>query len=468
MYCRKCGTKLKEEALFCHNCGMKIASEYVEQQVKINTGNTPGTVPGNMPIPHEEDFEEKTVLLTPGNVAGNPTVAKTGNTPWTVLPVNEGNTLGTVPPVNIGNTPRTVSEGGTKKKSKKSLILILVIVFLCFSITSAVAVIALKTDLIQKITQRKVAETQSEESIEMSQEENLNESMDVEKESEDIAVLGADIERLYELKGDVEALEDITNVEETFNEVRKIYSTYQENEDVRKASKEIYDIYYGKVVEYIDMIKGIEQFNIAHYQECILRYDDLNKWNEALNCGYEEELTSSRDLCKKEYKNKYVKRFDEECLRTLEENGVISRTVAWGVLEGIENTDLYNAANVEDEDYRYDTLRLRYIVAKVYKIHKDINGMDVDNAINMIKDSMVECGYDPMLVYLLEINGYEPAQVWMDEIEDILFTYMTEGNKYRSLDDATRLNFVYLYNVEIQDYKECKDKIMEYMKENYY
>ena len=50
---------------------------------------------------------------------------------------------------------------------------------------------------------------------------------------------------------------------------------------------------------------------------------------------------------------------------TLNENGVISRTVAWGVLEGIENTDLYNADSEGDENYRYDSLRLRYIIAKI-------------------------------------------------------------------------------------------------------
>ena len=36
LYCKKCGTEIKEGAVFCHKCGGKIAEEYVEQQTEGN------------------------------------------------------------------------------------------------------------------------------------------------------------------------------------------------------------------------------------------------------------------------------------------------------------------------------------------------------------------------------------------------------------------------------------------------
>lgn len=278
----------------------------------------------------------------------------------------------------------------------------------------------------------------------------------------------ADIKRMQELKGAAQEMQDITTAGDLMNEVAGIFSANEGSGEIQTLSKDIYTIYHGKVMEYIDMIKGIESFNIDHYRECVIRYEELETWNAALKCGYEGELADSRELCKKEYKNKYVKRFDDECMKTLNENGVISRTVAWGVLEGIENTDLYNADSEGDENYRYDSLRLRYIIAKIYKIHKDIDaGIDVDTLINTVKDSMVECDYDPMLVYLLAINGYEPAEAWMEEIEYIISSYGGfEGYTYAN--DTDRLNFVYIYNTNLQNYRECRERIITYMQDYYY
>lgn len=36
MYCKKCGTKVREGATFCHKCGEKITYEYVGQQISDN------------------------------------------------------------------------------------------------------------------------------------------------------------------------------------------------------------------------------------------------------------------------------------------------------------------------------------------------------------------------------------------------------------------------------------------------
>ncbi|MBR4981512.1 MAG: protein kinase [Lachnospiraceae bacterium] len=278
----------------------------------------------------------------------------------------------------------------------------------------------------------------------------------------------ADVQRMQELKTIAQEMEDITIAGDLLDEVDEIFKANEGSEEIQSLAKEIYAAYYGKTTAYIDMIKGIENFNIDHYRECAIRYDEMEHWNAELNCGYESQLADSKEVCKKEYKNKYVKRFDDECMKTLGENGVISRTVAWDVLKGIENTDLYHADSAGDENYRYDSLRLRYIVAKIYKIHKDIDaGIDVDTLINTVKDAMVECDYDPMLVYLLAINGYEPAEAWIEEIEFIISSYGNfEGYTYAN--DSDRLNFVYIYNTNPQEYRECKDRVITYMQDYYY
>ena len=46
-------------------------------------------------------------------------------------------------------------------------------------------------------------------------------------------------------------------------------------------------------------------------------------------------------------KEKFVERFDTKCVETLEQNGVVSRTVAWDAIQGIENPT--NMASGNDE-----------------------------------------------------------------------------------------------------------------------
>ena len=137
--------------------------------------------------------------------------------------------------------------------------------------------------------------------------------------------------------------------------------------------------------------------------------------------------------------------------------------MAWDAIQGIENTDLYNPSSTED---RYDSLRLRYIAAKVLKIHKDIDGLDIEDAFNMIRNAMVECDYDPMLIYLLYINGYEPAETWMMEVEYLIYRYAGEPD-YCFMADNDRINFVYLYNAFPEEFKDCREAVIEYMEENY-
>lgn len=374
-------------------------------------------------------------------------------------------TGGNVPPMQNAAPVHNASQNENSPITKPAL-LIAAISFLCICLI-AVAVIVSGMNKDKKILQTTVTtETTKKDAAARETEEKSEETTEAEKAP--VNVSESDIQRMQELKTMVENLEDITTAGDLLNETSEIFNAYEGSEEIQNLAKDIYTAYYGKVLEYIDMIKGIENFNIDHYRECTIRYDELDKWNEALKCGYEDELADSRELCKKEYKNKYVKRFDDECMQTLNDNGVISRTVAWDVLKGIENTDLYNAESNGNADYRYDSLRLRYIVAKIYKIHKDINaGMDVDTLINTVKDAMVECDYDPMLVYFLAINGYEPAQAWMSELEYIMSSYGgIEG--YTIAEDADRLNFVYVYNTNPQEYRECKDKIIAYMQDYYY
>ena len=79
---------------------------------------------------------------------------------------------------------------------------------------------------------------------------------------------------------------------------------------------------------------------------------------------------------------------------------------------------------------------------------------------------MVECDYDPMLIYLLYINGYEPAETWMMEVEYLIYRYAGEPD-YLFMADNDRINFVYLYNAFPEEFKDCREAVIEYMEENY-
>lgn len=305
-------------------------------------------------------------------------------------------------------------------------------------------------------------QVKNEVSEEMQQTETASEEINA-----PVSVSEAVINRLEELKATAQQLEGVNGWEGVFGELNGILIANGGSEEVKNLSKEIYNEFYSNSVEYIDMIKNIEEFNADMYRECILRYEELEKWNSSLGCGYDAELVSSKESCKKEYKNKFVDRFDTKCVETMNQNGVISRTVAWEAVQGVENTDLYNSGDAGNTDSRYDALRLRYIAGKVLKIHKDIEGMNWDDAINMIRNAMVECDYDPMLIYLLDINGYEAAQTWMRDVEYIIYSYASVED-YRYMADNDRINWVYLYNAFPDKFKECREAVIQYMQENYY
>lgn len=352
-----------------------------------------------------------------------------------------------------------------KIKEQKSLIIVAVIV-LCVCLVGGDFVLK-KTGKESKKDKETLATTENMESIETINEENEPVSeLETSEDNNQMEVSEADMQRMEELKNASAQMEGVTEWTDILNEISGLLSTYGNNTEIVEASKMVFEEFYQNSIEYVNMIKGIEEFNADMYQECVLRLDELEKWNEALDLGFEERIANDKKLCKEECKNKFVDLFDIKCDDSFTANGVISRTVAWEVVKGLENTDLYNANSAGDSEYRYDLLRVRYITAKVLKIHKDIEGMYLDEAFEMIKSAMVECDYDPMLVYLLAINGYEPAQTWMAELTNIIAPYL-DGAAYTDLVDYDRLNFVYVYNINSQDYRECKENVIKYMQACY-
>lgn len=366
----------------------------------------------------------------------------------------------------------TEEKGGSADNKKKSIFIIAAVV-VCVCLIVAVFVLK-KPDLNDKKSNKVNKPNKETESVDApveemvtTSDENQESSKENSEENVQENVSAADMQRMEELKAASIQMEGIMEWDSILEETSALLSANETNSEIKTLSVMIFDEFYQNSLEYIDMIKGIEDFKADMYQECTIRFNELDKWNEILNSGYDEKIAGDRELCKNEYENKFVNLFDKRCEETVTENGVISRTVAWEIMKGLENTDLYNANSEGDPEYRYNALRLRYIVAKVLKIQKEVSSMSREEAINTIKGAMVECDYDPMLVYLLMIYEYEPSTTWIYEIDYMLSDYLN-GASYINLTDADRLNFVYLYNVDSQSYKECKEKVIKYMRNYYY
>ena len=320
-------------------------------------------------------------------------------------------------------------------------------------------------DFNSKVTEEQISmEEQASESGEQASEsgEQASESEEQVPKVEAPVVSEAHLKKLEELREDAKALNGVDGWDVILGTLDGILISNEGSEEVISIADEIFDEFYGNSLDYIAMIEGIEAFSSDTYRECIIRYEEIERWNETLGLDYDESIGSKKEECKQKHKEKFVDRFDAKCVETMQQNGVVSRTVAWDALQGIENTDLYDPSGD-----RYDPLRLRYIASKVLKINKDIEaGMYLEDAYNMINGAMVECDYDPMLIYLLYINEYEPAQTWMKEVENIIDRYANQPS-YSGMFDNDRMNFVYLYNTSPDKYKECREAIIEYMEKNY-
>lgn len=130
------------------------------------------------------------------------------------------------------------------------------------------------------------------------------------------------------------------------------------------------------------------------------------------------------------YKDRLINVFDSEIEKTISENGVVSRSTAWSIMDMCNETGLY-----EENDFD-DALHIRYMTALALKVDSELANMDTSEAIKKLYEVIPITDYNPLLVYFLaDVYGDENAKYCMGLIYKVI-------PEFETLDIGGKRNYV--------------------------
>ena len=165
------------------------------------------------------------------------------------------------------------------------------------------------------------------------------------------------------------------------------------------------------------------------------------------------ELYDKLNNLSADYTERLCTIFDDYVSVGIEQNGVISRSLLWSVMEGLDSTDLY----IENEN---NGLYCRYRAAYIYHIDSELEDMNKQQAIEKILETLEFTEYNPLFIYYLsEVYGISDAKTWYAAFNSLTPDFM-------QLDMAGMKNFIYTYNID-NKYLDVRIKFSDYMKNVY-
>lgn len=172
------------------------------------------------------------------------------------------------------------------------------------------------------------------------------------------------------------------------------------------------------------------------------------------NCGIgvnSEELDALNQRFRSNYKDLLISNFDYYADSEIQDNGVVSRSVLWSKMQGIEKTDLYDKNNPEDP------LRLRYEAALTLYTDSELESMgDLGSKIGKVYEVLFDTDYSPLLIYYLSQEYGDPNAVeWYE-------TYCALDYYLDYMSDIELRNFVYYYYTDPSN-QWIRETFREYM-----
>lgn len=273
-------------------------------------------------------------------------------------------------------------------------------------------------------------------------------SVDMAAQINEISSSVSDINSLDQTKNALDLYFDLTaqygRTRELEERVQEMYGHYQrlmlaqiENCDKQEPSKELYIQISGDIAATLEYPEKFAEYGIS-----------VNS----------EEIESVRQSIQMSYKGRLASLFDYYASQDIVANGAVSRSFLWGLMEGINETDLYDKNNPDEP------LRLRYAAALALhtdSVLEELQG-NVAEQIRAIYEVLANTDYNPYLIYRLTVLGDPNAKTWYN-------AYLNEyGGDY--LDYFTieeQRNFVYYYYSDSY-YEGTRTNFRQYMSDKLY
>ncbi|MBD5532363.1 MAG: serine/threonine protein kinase [Lachnospiraceae bacterium] len=143
--------------------------------------------------------------------------------------------------------------------------------------------------------------------------------------------------------------------------------------------------------------------------------------------------------------------FDAQANNDIAQNGVVSRTTLWKLMENVPDTDLMD---IEDPE---DPITRRYSLALALHIDSELDSLDSTQAILRIYDELEDTDYNLLLVYYLAHRyGDVRAAEWMNYIDqNIVYNFS-------AFDVAAMKNFTVKFYTNLE-YVYSRQSLRDYM-----
>ncbi len=160
------------------------------------------------------------------------------------------------------------------------------------------------------------------------------------------------------------------------------------------------------------------------------------------------------------YRERYISAFIEVAEQTRNENGVVSRSALWSLMDGADQLDFYDREDFED------SFRRCYTAAFVLQIDNEMESLSDFQAGVRIYEVMADADYSPLLIYYLaERTGDAEAIEWRGNVQAILESH---GYDFFARDIIGMRNFIYEFSMDGSEQAvSCRSEIREYMREHF-
>lgn len=349
-------------------------------------------------------------------------------------------------------------QGTTEKKTNVGLIIGIIVGVVMLIAVVIVGVLVLPDILSGDTSPKKTTETISEQK----KEDTKTEQTETTKQETTSELSEKDLLRIELI--DEQAAEDsgYENQKDVLEQYYTFAVDYNAAKEVSEQVEECFEKYQAGILEHVDVLAAQDVFpamfmqiklEIESITELAARFEEVG-----IEVDY-EETESKYNALQVDYKQRLVNNFDSKAIETINNNGVISRSVLWSAMENVDQTGLFDSSNAEDP------LRLRYAAALTFHTDSELTGVDAAADTSKIYEVLEACDYSPLLLYYLSYNyGDDKAKEWYQEVNAILAS--TVGD-FDAMTINEKKNLVFYLSANDGNYATARAQIREYMQANF-
>ncbi len=256
---------------------------------------------------------------------------------------------------------------------------------------------------------------------------------------------------------------DYLAMQEVLEQYADFAEAYSFADSVSEQVKNLFPEYQSAFLEHIEMLEG-QDVSAGLYLQMEADFTGalelsarLSELGIAVDTAQIEEKYA---VLPQTYRERYISAFIEAAEETRNENGVVSRSALWSLMDGADQLDFY-----DQEDFE-DSFKRCYTAAFVLQIDSEMESLSDFQAGVRIYEVMADADYSPLLIYYLaERTGDTEAIEWRNNVQAILESY---GYDFFARDIIGMRNFIYEFGMDGSEQAvSCRSEIREYMQNHF-